>query len=70
MRSPDRRLKRIQGLLLVALSCLVTAMPCLAQSSAGRSQQIWFAPRDQGPAGCTDTVGRLVQINEPPQRQT
>ncbi len=52
MQSPDRRLKRLQGVLLAAVLCLVTAMPCLGQSAAGKSQLIWFAPRDQGPAGC------------------
>ena len=32
--------------LLAALLCLATAMPCLAQSPAGKAQLIWFAPRD------------------------
>ena len=49
MRSPDRRVKRVLGALLVGLLCLATAMPCLAQSPAGKPQLIWFAPRDHGP---------------------
>lgn len=42
----DRRLKRVQCVLLAALLCLVTAMPCLAQGAGGKPQLIWFAPRD------------------------
>ena len=56
MGSPDRLLKRVQGVLLAALLCLVTAMPCLAQNSADQSPVIWFAPecRAWGSTDCMD----------------
>ena len=48
-QSPDRRLERVPRVLLAALLCAVAAMPCLAQGAFGKSQLIWFSPRNHGP---------------------